>query len=86
MVLLSMVVQQLVAILVLLQKMGAHPSTLPFLNWKPPRKDTPCPDTKKKPQRDSRRGAIMIKSNPIPTEWVTHRLENNNTKEVLAML
>ena len=40
----------------------------------------------RKPQRDSRRGAIMIKSNPIPTGWVTHRLENNNTKDVLVLL
>ena len=31
-------------------------------------------------------GTIMIKSNPIHTRWVTHRLENNNTKEVLALL
>ena len=23
----------------------------------------------------------MIKSNPIPTWWMTHRLENNNTKK-----
>ena len=27
----------------------------------------------------------MIKSNPIPAEWVTHKLENN-TKEVLTLL
>ena len=26
------------------------------------------------------------KSNPIPTGWVTHKLENNNTKEVLPLL
>ena len=26
----------------------------------------------------------MIKSNPITTGWVTHKLENNNTK-VLAL-
>ena len=25
-------------------------------------------------------------SNPIPTGWVTHKLENNNTKEVLPLL
>ena len=24
----------------------------------------------------------MIKSNPIPARWVTHKLENNNTKEL----
>ena len=33
-----------------------------------------------------KRGTVMIKSNPIPTRWVTHRLENNNTKEVLTLL
>ena len=31
-------------------------------------------------------GTITIKSNPIPTVWVTHKLENNNTKEVLPLL
>ena len=25
----------------------------------------------------------MMKSNPIPSGWMTHKLENNNTKEVL---
>ena len=40
----------------------------------------------KEAQQDGRRGAIMIKSNPIPARLVTHRLENNNTKEVLALL
>ena len=28
----------------------------------------------------------MIKSNPIITRWVTHRLEKNNTKEILTLL
>ena len=38
----------------------------------PPKKDTPCPKTKKKLQQDGRRGAIMIISNPIPLrEWPT---------------
>ena len=32
------------------------------------------------------RGAITIKSNPIPARLVTHKLENNNTKEVLPLL
>ena len=50
------------------------------------KKDTLHPKTKKKPQQYDRRGIIMIKSNPIPTWWATHRLENNNTKEVLAPL
>ena len=54
--------------------------------WNPPKKDTPHPKTKKKSQQDSRRGTIMIKLEPIPTGWVTHRLEINNTKEVLAPL
>ena len=49
-------------------------------------KDTPRPKTKKKLQQDSRRDAITIKSNPKPARWVTHRLENNNTKEVLPLL
>ena len=40
----------------------------------------------KEAQQDGRRGAIMIKSNPIPARLVTHRLENNNTKQVLALL
>ena len=31
--------------------------------------------TKKKPQYDGRRSAIMIKSNPIPARRETHKLE-----------
>ena len=54
-------------------------------HWNPLKKDIPCPKTKK-PQQDSRGCTIMIKSNPIPTGWVTHRLENDNTKEVLTLL
>ena len=54
--------------------------------WHPPRKDTPHPRTKEKQQRDGRRGAIMIKSNSIPIGWVTHKLENNNIKEVLTVM
>ena len=50
------------------------------------KKDTLSLKTKKKPQWDGKRGAIMIKSNPIPAWWVTHRLENNNTKEILPLL
>ena len=52
----------------------------------PTERDTPCPKTKKKLQPDGRRGTITIKSNPIPAEWVTHNLENINTKEVLPLL
>jgi len=49
------------------------------------KKDTPRPETKEKLQRNSRRGAITVKSNPIPVGWATHKLENNNTKEVLSL-
>ena len=50
------------------------------------KKDTPCPKTKKKPQWDGRRDEITIKSNSIPAGWVTHKLENSKTKEVLPLL
>ena len=50
----------------------------------------PYPKTNKKPQWDGGKSTITIKSNPTPTEWVTqwvtHNLENNNTKEVLPLL
>ena len=54
--------------------------------WNLPKKDTSRPQTKKKPQKGSRRGTITIKSNPILDGWVTHILEKNNTKEVLPLL
>ena len=55
--------------------------------WNPPKKDNPRPKTKKQPQWDGRRGTITINLNPIPTYgWVTHRLENRNTKDVLTLL
>ena len=41
----------------------------------PTKKDTLHPKTKKKQQRDSRRGTITIKSNLIYAGWVTHKLE-----------
>ena len=50
---------------------------------------TPCPKTKWTKcaiPLHNRRGAIMMKSNPISTGWVTHKLENNNTQEVLPLL
>ena len=50
------------------------------------KKDTLHPKTKKKPQQYDGRGIIMIKSNPISAGWVTHKLENNNAKEVLPLL
>ena len=52
----------------------------------PIKKDIPCPETNKKPQKDDRRGTITIKSNPIPAGWVANNLENNNTTEVLPRL
>ena len=33
-----------------------------------------------------RRNIIMIKSNPTPARWVAHKLENNNTEEILSLL
>lgn len=32
------------------------------------------------------RGKIAIKSNPITTGWMTHKMENNDIKEVLLLL
>ena len=32
------------------------------------------------------RTIIMIKSNNISTRWASHKLENNNTKEILTLL
>ena len=46
------------------------------------KKDTPHSKTKEKPQWDSRRSTITIKSNPITAGWVTHTLENTYTTEV----
>lgn len=48
--------------------------------------DTPRPKTKKQQQWDGRRGTILIQSSSIPIVGVTHKLENNNTKEVLPLL
>ena len=42
--------------------------------------------TKEKLQQNSRRGTIMIKSNPLLDRWVTHKLENNYTKVALTLL
>ena len=41
----------------------------------PTKKDILHPNTRKKLQRDGRRGAIAIQSNPIPVRWVRHKLE-----------
>ena len=55
-------------------------------HWNPLKKDILHPRTKEKPPQDSRRGTITIKSNSIPVRWATLKLENNNAKEVLALL
>ena len=55
-------------------------------SWNPIKKDNPCSKLKKKSQLDGRRGAITIKSNLIPSGWLTHRLENSNNKEILTLL
>ena len=49
-------------------------------HWNPPKKATPSRKTKKL-QQDVRRGTTTIKSNPIPTKWVTYKLDNNNTEK-----
>ena len=54
--------------------------------WNTPKKDSPCPKTKKKLQQDDRRVPITVKSNSISAGWVTHSLKSNNAKEVLALL
>ena len=54
--------------------------------WNPLKKIPPHPKTKAKPQGDGRRGTITMKSNPIPAGSVTHKMENDNTKEVLPLL
>ena len=48
------------------------------------KRDTLHPETKKRPQKDGKRGAIMMKSNPVFPGWVTHKLENNYGAEVLT--
>ena len=37
-------------------------------------------------RQQDRKGSVTIKSNPICICWVTHKLENNNTKEVFPLL
>lgn len=41
-----------------------------FWNLQKKEDDTLYLKTKKKPQKDGRRGTLIIKSNPIPTRWV----------------
>ena len=51
-------------------------------HWNLPNKAPPSTKTNKL-QQDGRRDTTTIKSNPIPAKWVTHKLDNNNTKEGL---
>ena len=48
--------------------------------------DTPRAKTKKKLQQDGRKDTIMIKPNPIPARWVTHKLENSNINSSLTVV
>ena len=59
---------------------------LPGGCWNTPKKDTLHPKTKKKPHWDGLRGCSHDQIKPHTRWWVTHRLENSNTKEVLALL
>ena len=52
----------------------------------PPKKDTPHPKTKEKPQQGERRSTDTIQANPIPAGWATCKLEDNNTEEALPLL
>ena len=54
--------------------------------FEPTKKDTTHPETKGKSQQDGRRGAIMTKSNLIPSGWAANKLENNYSTEVLPLL
>ena len=49
----------------------------------PSKRDILHPKTEKKPQQDGRKGAFMIQSIPIPCRWVTHKVENSYTAEVV---
>ena len=62
-----------------LQLAVQQPSTEGCYN--PPEKFTLPSKKITKPQQDGRRGTIMIRSNSIPTGWVTHKLQSNNTKK-----
>ena len=52
--------------------------------WNPLKKRYPM-SKDKEATWDGRRGANMVKSNPIPARWATCKLENNNIK-VLPLL
>ena len=63
------------------QLIAEQPSTKKC--WNLPKKDTLLPKTKRRPQQDGRRGTTVINTNLIPARWVTHKLENNYTTEVI---
>ena len=48
----------------------------------PTKTDILHPKTKK-PQQNSRKRSLTLKSNPITVEWVTHKLENKYITEVI---
>ena len=54
-------------------------------HWNPPKKDNRMSKDEEAAAR-GRKGVFVIKSNPVSTGWVMHRLENNDAKEVLALL
>ena len=68
-----------------LQLVIEQPSTGGCWNSPKKKKNASHPKTKKS-QWDCRRGVITIKSNPIPTRWMAHKVDNNNTKEVAPLL
>ena len=51
----------------------------------PTKKRYPMSKDKEEAAARGRKNVIMIKSNPVSTRWVTHRLEKN-AKEVLTLL
>ena len=57
-------------------------TTIDKKDWNLQKKDILCPKTKK-PQEDGRNDPFGLQSNPIHTEWETHKLENDYIKEVL---
>ena len=58
-------------------------TTIDIKPLEPTKKDILHQKTKKKPQQDSKRGIIVIKSNLTPPGWAIHKLENNYIAEVL---
>ena len=63
-----------------LQLAVEQPSIGGHWNLSKKKKDTLCPETKKKLQWDGQRGVNTIKSNPIPAGWATHSLKSKSNK------